>query len=119
MNGILSMMEHIQQQEMQHQRQAPLSLDEVLRAVLAAASHGPERVAAEQSLRSWEADATPGFLHALVSIVQNAGQVDEVTIASCWCSAGCTSLQATACALCSQESVMWAGCIAASNFCSV
>ena len=73
------MMEHIQQQEMQHQRQAPLSLDEVLRAVLAAASHGPERVAAEQSLRSWEADATPGFLHALVSIVQNAGQVDEVT----------------------------------------
>ena len=77
------MMEHIQQQEMQHQRQAPLSLDEVLRAVLAAASHGPERVAAEQSLRSWEADATPGFLHALVSIVQNAGQVDEVTLASC------------------------------------
>lgn len=49
----------------------PVSVDQVLLTIQAALSiDTPTRSAAEGTLRAWEADAAPGFLLALMRIVE-------------------------------------------------
>lgn len=60
---------------------APAAVDAktVLDTLRAAMSHVKEqREPAEAALRGWEADAAPGFLQALMMIVQEQAQIDEV-----------------------------------------
>lgn len=55
----------------------PVPVETVLATIRASTSHSKdEREPAEQMLRSWEADAAPGFLHSLLLIVGST--VDEV-----------------------------------------
>lgn len=57
----------------------PVPVEQVLQTIRAAMSHMPgERVPAEAAIRSWEADAAPGFLHSLMLIVQQQAAIDEV-----------------------------------------
>jgi hypothetical protein len=58
---------------------AAVPVELVLSTLRAAMSHAQdERVPAEALLRSWEADAAPGFLHSLMLIVQQQQAIDEV-----------------------------------------
>jgi len=58
---------------------APVQVEQVLGTMRAAMSHSKaDREPAEALLRSWEADAAPGFLHSLMLIVKEQQAVDEV-----------------------------------------
>eukprot|EP00879_Flechtneria_rotunda_P019231 GHRR01020193.1.p1 GENE.GHRR01020193.1~~GHRR01020193.1.p1 ORF type:complete len:258 (+),score=91.10 GHRR01020193.1:339-1112(+) len=61
-------------------QQAAIPVERVLQTLRAAMSHvHAERAPAEAALRSWEADAAPGFLHGLMLIVQQFNSIDEPT----------------------------------------
>lgn len=63
----------------------PVPVETVLATIRAATSHSnEEREPAEQMMRTWEADAAPGFLHSLMMIVQQP-TIDEVrsTLIAC------------------------------------
>lgn len=63
----------------------PVPVEQVLQTIRAAMSHMPEeRVPAEAAIRSWEADAAPGFLHSLMLIVQQQAAIDEVCNIDRW-----------------------------------
>lgn len=57
--------------EVEHQQ--PLDIQSVYAAITGAFSlQAPVRTAAEASLKSWEADAVPGFLAALLNIFEHS-----------------------------------------------
>jgi hypothetical protein len=64
----------------QHVQEEPVSIELVMRVMQGALSvDGEIRGAAEAALRTWEADASPGFLLALLRIVEQQQAVDVVS----------------------------------------
>lgn len=58
---------------------APLAVETVLSTLLAALSHDTNvRQPAEDMLRQWETQSTPGFIAALMRVAEQHTAVDEV-----------------------------------------
>ena len=58
-----------------------ISIEQVHSTILAALSHDPDlRNPSEALIRSWEADAQPGFLSSLLQIVKLHQSIDPVSM---------------------------------------